>query len=257
MPLPIQHLSVSSIKEYLACPRKFRLRRIDGLVPAFRPVSLAFGSAFHEGVAFGLHKHSLGESPHSEETQQHFRERLREQINESDAPVLFDDQEDEGALADKGLEMLDAFWHEVPLPDRVIGIEQRFSLSIQGPNGESLPPLIGSVDAAVETADTPSVWELKTARQRWPEDKLEHDIQPTAYRMAFRARHGVDPELVLGVVTKTRKPAVQLVKLRRNRADEKELMETAASVCRALDAGVDHPVRSWACKTCEYAEVCR
>jgi CRISPR/Cas system-associated exonuclease Cas4 (RecB family) len=255
--LPIKHLSVSSLKEFLACPRKFRLRRIDGVVPAFRPVSLAFGSAFHEGVALGLYQHSQGEPPHSEATADHFRQKLREQINSDSVPVLYDDQEDEGTLADKGIEMLDAFWKEMPLPRRVLGIEQRFALPIHGPNGEELPPLIGSIDAVVETDSKPTVWELKTGKQRWSEDKLEFDFQPSAYQRAFRARYGQNPELQLAVITKARKAAVQLVKLRRTREDEKELIEIAASVCRAIEAGVDHPIRSWGCKNCEYAESCR
>jgi len=255
--LPIKHLSISSLSEFLACPRKFRLRRIDGLVPQFRPVALAFGTAFHEAAAFGLFQHSQGQAPHSEATAQHFRDRLKAQVNKSDVPVLFDDSETEGSLADKGIEMLEAFWRVMPLPEKVLGIEQRFSLGIRGPAGEKLPPLVGSIDAAVEVNGKPTIWELKTGKQRYSEDKLEYHCQPTAYQLAFRARHGVEPDLLLAVVTKTKKPAVQLVKLRRSRDDEKELLETAASVCRALKAGVDHVQRSWACKTCEYSEVCR
>jgi CRISPR/Cas system-associated exonuclease Cas4 (RecB family) len=255
--LPIEHLSVSSLKEFLACPRKFRLRRIDGLVPQFRPVALAFGTAFHEAIAFGLYLHSQGQAPHSEVTTEHFRQQLKKQISSETVPVLYDDQEDENSLANKGVEMLEAFWNEVPRPSRVLGIEQRFSLPIKGSQGEKLPPLIGSLDAAVEVDHKPVVWELKSGKQRWSEDKLEFDFQPTAYQLAFKARYSVEPELQLAVVTKTKKPTVQLVKLRRSRADEIELLETAASVCRALEAGVDHPQRSWACKTCEFAESCR
>jgi hypothetical protein len=35
-------------------------------------------------------------------------------------------------------------------------------------------------------------------------------------------------------------------------ADERELLETAASICRAVEAGVDHRVRSGACRSREY-----
>ncbi len=258
MSLPITHLSVSSLKEFLACPRKFRLRRIDKLVPEYRAAALAFGFAFHEGVAFTLHKHSIGEPASDEAVSTHFRDALRKQLHAGEVPVLFEDAETEDTLADKGVQMLRSFWQAVPLPDRVIGIEQRFTLQIHDPEtGEILPPLVGSIDAAVEVDGKPVVWELKTARQRWAEDKLVHDFQPTGYQRAFRQRYGVNPELMLAVVTKARQPTVQLVTLRRGPEDERELLETASSICRAVEAGVDHRVRSWACKSCEYAGACR
>lgn len=74
--------------------------------------------------------------------------------------------------------------------------------------------------------------------------------------MAFRKRHGVTPELVFAVTTKAREPTVRVVQLRRGPEDERELLQTANSICRAVAAGVDHPVRSWACKGCEFAGAC-
>ncbi len=100
-------------------------------------------------MAFGLYLHSQGQAPHSEETTEHFRQKLKEQIHRDDVPVLFDDEEDESNLADKGSKMLETFWNAAPRPSRVLGIEQRFSLPVVGADGEELPPLIGSIDAAI------------------------------------------------------------------------------------------------------------
>jgi CRISPR/Cas system-associated exonuclease Cas4 (RecB family) len=249
---------VSSLKEYLACPRKFRLRRIDKLLPDYRPAALAFGTAFHEAIALGLFQHSLGDSVTGEVVYAKLRDSLHRQIHSDETPVLYQDDETEDGLVDKGIEMVAAFWQQMPLPDGVIGIEKRFSIELHDPEtGEVLPPLVGSIDAAVEVQGRPVVWELKTGKQRWSEDQLLHDFQATAYQRAFRAEYGVNPGLLLGVVTKTRQPTVQLSRLRRGAADERELLETASSICRAVEAGVDHRVRSWACKSCEYAGACR
>lgn len=255
---PLTHLSVSSLKEYLACPRKFRLRRIERRVPEYRPAALAFGTAFHQAISFGLFQHSLGESATGEVVDAKFRDALHREIHGDEVPVLYQDDETEDALADKGIEMVQAFWQHVPLPDAVIGIEKRFALELHDPDtGEVLPPLVGSIDAAVEVRGRPVVWELKTGKQRWSEDQLLHDFQSTGYQRAFRTEYGVNPDLLLAVVTKTRQPTVQLSRLRRGPADERELLETASSICRAIEAGVDHPVRTWACKSCEYAGACR
>jgi len=254
---PLTHLSVSSLKEYLACPRKFRLRRIEQRLPEYRPAALAFGTAFHQAIAFGLFQHSLGESATGEAVHAKFRDALHREIHADEVPVLYQDDESEEGLVDKGIEMVEAFWQHVPLPDGVIGIEKRFSIELHDPDtGEVLPPLVGSIDAAVEARGRPVVWELKTGKQRWSEDQLLHDFQSTGYQRAFRTEYGVNPDLMLAVVTKARQPTVQLTKLRRSAGDERELLETAASICRAVEAGVDHRVRTWACKSCEYAGAC-
>jgi putative RecB family exonuclease len=41
----LPHISVSQLKCFLGCPKKFRLHYIDRIEPAFRSVALAFGSA--------------------------------------------------------------------------------------------------------------------------------------------------------------------------------------------------------------------
>ena len=45
------YVSVSQVKTWLMCPRKYELKYIRGVAPAFVPVNLAFGSAFHEALA--------------------------------------------------------------------------------------------------------------------------------------------------------------------------------------------------------------
>jgi CRISPR/Cas system-associated exonuclease Cas4 (RecB family) len=181
--------------------------------------------------------------------------------------VLFDDDETEAALAEKGAQMIVAFAQKVPLPSVVLGIEQRFTFGIIDPEAsEVLPiPFVGSIDAVVKEAEldpnedgrnTTSVWELKTGTGRWDENRLLYDFQPTAYRIAAREAAHATPALKVIVTTKTKKPDVQIARLVRSRRDEEELMMTASSVYRALEAGCEHPVRGWQCKTCPFAAAC-
>jgi len=123
-------------------------------------------------------------------------------------------------------------------------------------------PLIGAMDALVELSQRREIWELKSGKKRWAQDAVLYDFQATAYRMAERqldtpGRLRSDAALKLIVTTKTRVPDVQVENLVRNEADERDLAETAWSIVRAVHSGCFHPVRSWMCGQCEYADVCR
>jgi CRISPR/Cas system-associated exonuclease Cas4 (RecB family) len=49
---------------------------------------------------------------------------------------------------------------------------------------------------------------------------------------------------------------VQVESLVRSGADEDDLAYLARGVLRAVEAGVDHPIRGWQCKGCPYMAVC-
>ena len=58
------HLSPSSIKTFLSCPRKYRFRYVDRAEAAFRAVALVLGSAFHDVVGQWLTAHAMGRPVH-------------------------------------------------------------------------------------------------------------------------------------------------------------------------------------------------
>ena len=155
--------------------------------------------------------------------------------------------------------MIDAFLSAVPLPERVLGVETPFCISIDdATTGGVLPvPLIGAVDAIVVENGKPVIWELKTAAKKWSRDQTEVDQQCTAYIQAMREEGCPDVTAKLVITTKTATPAVQIEPVPRTKADERELAITAGSVLRAVEAGVDHPIRSWACRSCPFAGECR
>jgi CRISPR/Cas system-associated exonuclease Cas4 (RecB family) len=274
---PVTHLSATGLSEYLQCPKRFALRRVYKRVPAFRPVALALGTAWHEALGRLLHDHANGIlhfdgtapsvselAPYVDLFRQSFGRQLRAH---NEPPTLFDDGESEEDVVNKARTMLEVFAQKVLLPSQVHAIEQRFNIEIIDPEtSEVLPiPMVGSIDAIVgygpddsEIEHPPEVrvWELKSGARRWDENRLLFDFQPTLYRMATREFGAVDPVLEVIVTTKTRKPDVQRERLVRTTRDEAELMTTAASVYRALQAGCEHPVRGWQCKSCPFAEVC-
>jgi putative RecB family exonuclease len=257
------HISVSSLKMWLSCPRKFRLHYIDRAQASHRSIALAFGHAWHELIGRVLWLHQKGRELRRTELRYHFAEALDREINADGPPVLFEDGEDADVLVATAMRMLEALLQSVPLPERLLHVELPFRLDLFDPEtGEVLPmPLIGAIDAVIEHDDALELWELKSGKRRWSQDAVLYDFQPTAYRMAMRATAGrstsvSDPRLKLIVTTKAQKPDVQVEELVRSRRDERDLMETAASVHRAVEAGCFHPVRSFFCAQCEFAEIC-
>jgi hypothetical protein len=170
---------------------------------------------------------------------------------------LFEDEEDLGETIDLGLRMLDAFILHVPRPEQVLGVEVPFVLEVVHPvTGEIAPvPLIGGMDAVVLDEAKVVVWELKTGKRKWS-DQLEYDPQPTGYQMAARELGHEDPQVKLLLSTKTTRPDVQVERLVRRPADERELAETVLDVAHAVKVGVDVRIRAWGCRSCTYASRC-
>lgn len=243
------------------CAHKTRyfIQYIKGALPAFRPLALVFGSAWHATIAEHLTRSRPEHQVPVEELRAHLHDGLVRGVDRDDVPVLFEDEEQNiGAVIDVAMCMLDVFLARVPLPEQVHGVEVPFRLKLVHPvTGEIHPrPLVGAVDAIVEQRGRPVVWELKTGKKRWSADQLDFDLQPTAYGMAARALGYKDARLTVLVTTKGKNPDVQVEHLVRHRRDELELVETAFAVARAVDAGVDYPNRGWQCRTCPYAGAC-
>jgi CRISPR/Cas system-associated exonuclease Cas4 (RecB family) len=253
------HTSISQLKSYIQCPRKFYLQYIKGVAPAFRPLALVFGSAWNETIAEHLTRSRPERPVPVEELRAHLHDGLIRGVDRDDVPVLFEDEEqDIGAVIDVAMRMLDVFLARVPLPEQVHGVEVPFRLKLVQPlTGEIHPrPHVGAIDAIVEERGRPVVWELKTGKRRWSADQLDFDLQPTAYGMAARALGYDGAGVTLLVTTKGEKPEVQVERLLRHRRDELELVETVFAVTRAVDAGVEWPNRGWQCPTCPYAQAC-
>lgn len=253
------HLSVSQLKAHLVCPRRYRLQYVDGVEASFRAVSLVLGSAFHHAVE-EHYQNADGHEPASRaQLQELLRDELRRELRRPGSPVLFDEGEDEDRLLTTAERMLDAFLAEPPRFQHIEAIEQPFALELVDPaTGEVLPiPLIGAVDVLGVESERLTLLELKTGKRRWSADQLAYDLQLTAYVVAMRSLGYGDVAVLLAIATKARNPALVLERPVRYASDEADLIATGASVVRAVQAGVDHPVRGWACRSCAYSHACR
>lgn len=253
-----KHMSVSALRTFLTCPKKYELHYVRRVTPDYYPAALALGSAWHSAVACWLDDADADDAALDEQLSEELRGRLRR----ADVPVLFNDaEEDEDKFVGHAVEMFKTFRESVTRPKKVLGTEIAFETEVVHPStGEVLPvPVIGAIDAVVVDEGGGVLWELKTAAKKWPTSggQTEHNPQVTLYRKAARELGFGNMPLRVLVTTKGRVPQVQVVNAERSKADEAEVAELFFDVHRAIEAGVSYRNRGFACAGCQYASSCR
>ncbi|ABC83319.1 PD-(D/E)XK nuclease family protein [Anaeromyxobacter dehalogenans] len=258
------HISVSQIRTYLRCPRSYLLRYVLGVAPAFKPVPFAFGTSFHAALArFYVAVKEDGAPPPLQLVTEAFRDAWQRELD-ADVRLQAEDDEpaDTGALVDKGAEML-AVFHDQAVKSldgvKVEAVEQPFTIPLFDPDTglEMEEKLVGALDLVLKKGRRRQVIEHKTAAQRYGEDQIRWDIQPTGYKLAARAMGLGEVKVTYQIVTKAKCPVLQIVDLDRNEEDEDEFQRVAVNVMRGVDGGAFPPARSWACRSCPYSHACR
>ena len=256
------YISISQIKTYLRCPRQYQLHYVQGVPPAFIPIPLAFGQAFHSALAFYYAVIRDTNVPPSVDDIVDVFVAAWESAASGPIPLQVERDDDEAEVdhVEKGKQMLQAFHAYVAVAPKaqVVDVEKDFSVELHDPDtGELLEEkLVGVFDLVVREGDRNIVVEHKSAARRWTDDQLEYDIQVTGYQLAARQLGLGDVGLRYQVITKTKMPAVQVEDVRREAQAEDDFLRTAVGVLRAVDAGAFFPVRGWQCRTCAYEHAC-
>ena len=104
--------------------------------------------------------------------------------------------------------------------------------------------------------DGTRILEHKTAARRWAPDRIATDLQITAYSLAAPLLGLGDAVVDVQLLLKTKKPAFEVLHPVRSDADRRDLVAVVSGVTKAIKAGAFYPVRSWACRGCQYAGAC-
>jgi len=254
------HTSVSAIGCWIRCSESFKHRYILRTPPSHRPAALAFGSAIHSALAaFYEHLQAYGEKPPVDLLHDTFTGRMDVEVADTSIPLLLDDNEDAGSLKDMGVGLLTVFHRDGLVPDgRVVGVEVPFSVDLADPETGEVGdvPLVGAIDAIVVHGGKTVLLEHKTAARKFTQDRLQHDLQPTAYRYASRSLGILRPGLAFQVLMKGRKPGVDVLAVERTDDQVIEMLNTVAAVLRGIGAGVFYKNRGWACGDCGFRYKC-
>lgn len=253
-----RHVSISAVTCYLTCPRQYEHRYVLGTAPSHRSGALAFGSAIHTALAH--HHRRLMENcePKAEELEAAFTHAWHREL-EHPVPVLLDKNETTDGLLDLGVQLVRTFHATVEQPHKVVGVEEAFSVELVDPmTGVAHDErLVGVFDAVVQQPDgSYSVVEHKTAGRRWSADRLENDLQISAYSAAAPLVGLGQASVMLNILLKTKVPTVEVHHLDRTERDRRDLMQVVGGVLSAINAGAFFPRRDWHCNGCPYSGPC-
>ncbi|MBL6976004.1 MAG: PD-(D/E)XK nuclease family protein [Deltaproteobacteria bacterium] len=252
------HVSVSQVNTYIMCAERYRHSYVIGTPPSHRPSALGFGSAVHHALAvfYGFIK-AHGKKPSPGRIQAAFSDRWEVELRDS-LPIHYKAGEDAGKVKDLGIAMLKKFCDDGFAPDKVVAVEQPFSVAIHEPDTGVIleEALVGAIDLVAEHEGRTVIVEHKSAARRWDQPRLQHDLQPTAYQFAARELGIRNPGLAFQVLLKTRSPQVEFTTVTRSQDQEKEMLSTYTQVLKAVAQGIFWKNRGWMCGDCQYRYRC-
>ena len=89
----LPHISISQLKTYVQCPKKYFLQYIARSEPSHRAIALAFETAWHQTISEHLLPQVDGQYLSREALHALFRDTLTEEVNSDGVPVLFEDDD--------------------------------------------------------------------------------------------------------------------------------------------------------------------
>jgi len=269
----LDHLSNSSVSQWLMCPRSWKFGRVDQ-VPHKTATNLVFGSAFHDAVEDRVRSNAIepkrplikcwsaawsnqliendngANIEWGDKTASEMNYLGRSMLAAPSIRNMVDSIRPMMVVDERGWELADASCKR-PHPL----IEKLVELRIPGID----IPLIGYVDVITNDA-IPG--DLKTASRRWSQSKADKEMQATLYLAALEQmgfERNPKREFRYYVFTKTNKPAAQVITTTRTQKQIDWTLQAVRDVYDAIKKGVFPPNNTgWKCgdKWCEFYEHC-
>ena len=256
------HVSYSQVYTYLLCPMKYAHNYVYGTMPEHKPVSMVFGKAIHKAAEhYYLSLQDTGVVTDVGELEQTFEKCFTDEINHSDAPVLFKKEQTAEDLQEMGKQLIQLFHTEIK-PQKVVAVELPFCVSIPDYFGTGNLPikLVGYFDLIESDGETYQIGELKTAAQKFSSLRLEYDLQPTVYSFALsQMKLAPTDESCLvryDVLVKTKKPSFEQYFVLRNDSDYDRLVHLLNQVLRAIESRLFYRNYGWQCQDCSFKKTC-
>jgi CRISPR/Cas system-associated exonuclease Cas4 (RecB family) len=245
-----EHLSTTSLRQFLRCPLQFYWRYCKGLkIP---PVgAIVLGKSVHKGLEENYkHKQQTKKDlslPKVLEAYSAFfeQEKQQEEIDwEGEHP---------GKLKDEGVGLITVYHKVTAPPIQPIAVEEAFELGFENVS-YTLKGYLDLVDQNKIIRDT------KTARRSYPQDAAQSDIQLTAYNLAYKYLKGEEPKsLCFDVMVRTKQPKIQTLQSPpRTQEQLTRFLKLLGSIARAIKTGIFYPCENQqVCSWCGYKEICK
>lgn len=253
--LPVDHLSVTSIRLLARCPEAWNRRYI---LREYEPPNgkMLLGSSV--GAAEGQHYSQVietGEGYTLEQVQDEFSAEWEDRIGREEVAW---GEDKPGELKDSGMLAIDAYHTNVAPLVVPTSVEREFNLTWQGVDWG----LTGFLD--LEEADG-AVSDLKVRGKKMMQTDADVDLQVDSYLYARRAEDNPAPEFRFHTMIRTKRPYAKIVSTRRTDLQldtfaDRVFLAAAEIEWRAEREAWSGAVRgSWWCsrKFCGYWSSCR
>jgi putative RecB family exonuclease len=242
------HISHSQITEFTRCPRKYHLHYRLGLLAAFCPSGLLFGSAVHEAIACYHQARLEGRQSSAGELLEAFRgcwesERL---------PVRFKRGENPQSLLAMGQRILEFYLAHPHCAGEPLAVEEPFRLELS----DGLPPVWGQIDLVETHPEGHLVLsDFKTAASRSEPDPAQLVLYREAVRrLDYPGAERSQARYVL--LLKTIQPEVVVLEQQVGAGSMEKLGGLYASVWEDIRRGCSFPIPGWCCQDCQWQRHC-
>lgn len=244
MKITVKSLSYSTVSQYIQCPEKVFLEKIDCLPKIGNSVNLVYGVSLHtvcEAYSRGL---MLNHRFSAEILKRVFVQKWND-FNEDQIIYGKNTKDELFALAYKMIDLL----IEAEPPYQILSIERPVHIPIQDDF-----VIIGKADLVFRDKDGMlCVTDVKTSAKAYSdEDLLNTSYQAFTYSQIFN-----EPvKLKVFLFVKTKIPRFEVIDLDISKVDYAEWRNRFLQVKRAIEAGIRFKIRGWTCSTCPLAYHC-
>ena len=254
----IDHLSASSISDYIDCGLLYKFGRVDKIPAEFKADALEFGSAIHLALADFHTEKMRGNYLSVKQLHECFETHWR-QLTDGRDDIKYAEGNDPEILLLKGQELLTAYYNKAPWREfETIGIEEPFSFQIAG----CQLPVIGAIDL-VERDDSGTIIisDFKTSARSYSNDEVNRNFQLVIYQIAMKEKGYSSSEILLrfDCLIKTKQPKFESYYTVRDEIDEIRAKKKIITVSKGISRGIFVPNDSaynFKCKNCAYRKKC-
>jgi putative RecB family exonuclease len=178
-----EHLSASSIGEYVECSLLYKFGRIDKRPMEFKAEALEFGTCIHRVLEQFYSAKMIGEKLLLKDVHQIFETTWKGIAADRD-DIRYANGNDFKSIFMIGKDLLTTWYNKLPDDEfTILAIEEAFTFTLPG-----IPiPIIGAMDLVEEdSAGTIIITDFKTSGKAYSKDEVDQNQQLTMYQIAAK-----------------------------------------------------------------------